>query len=48
MIWEISLGVIAFVLGYLYGRRITRQELRILDLYMEQLERIKADREQDE
>jgi hypothetical protein len=39
----IIVAIIAAIGGYLHGRRATREELRILELYMEQLERIQRE-----
>lgn len=37
----IIVAIIAFLAGYALGRRVTRVQMRVLELYMEQLERYK-------
>ena len=43
MIRTIVIALVAFAAGYWAGRRPTRVELRVLDLYMEQLDRLRKD-----
>jgi hypothetical protein len=37
------IAIIAFLAGYALGQRLTRLQMRVLELYMEQLERIQKE-----
>jgi len=37
------IAIIAFLAGYGLGRRLTSQEMRVLEISMEQLERIQTE-----
>jgi hypothetical protein len=43
MIRVIIVAVVAFLAGYGFGRRLTQVEMRVLDLYMQQLDRIRTE-----
>jgi hypothetical protein len=37
------IAIIAFLAGFAVGQRLTRGQMRVLELYMEQLERIQTE-----